>query len=148
MGGTKTPLKTPNRSLRHLDSASRSTTSSRPWKRETSSINHSKSLAGLRRRPPLACGRAPVECERPKMRPGPTQKTQKGRCQPHGDAAKNLYKLVESPFPPPNQAWKVTFRTGTQKPNSYPYSWTRYGVGSDYWCSDRVENPLWSNALR
>jgi hypothetical protein len=80
--------------------------------------------------------------------PGPNAKNAKGRCQPHGDAAKNLYKLVESPFPPPNQAWKVTFRTGIQKPNSYPYFWTRYSVGSDYWCSDRVENPLWSNALR
>jgi hypothetical protein len=126
----------------HLDSASRSTTSSRPWKRETSSINHSKSLAGLRRRPPLACGRAPVECD------GPNAKNAKRALPAARRCCKKPLQVGRKPVSAPNQAWKVTFRTGTQKPNSYPYSWTRYGVGSDYWCSDRVENPLWSNALR
>jgi hypothetical protein len=80
--------------------------------------------------------------------PGPNAKNAKRALPAARRCCKKPLQVGRKPVSAPNQAWKVTFRTGTQKPNSYPYSWTRYGVGSDYWCSDRVENPLWSNALR
>ena len=60
----------------------------------TSSLDHSNDFAGLRRRPPLTCGRAPVESVTPKH----AQARRKRALPAARGCWKKLYKSVKSRF--------------------------------------------------
>jgi hypothetical protein len=105
----------PNRSLRPPRlSASRSPRVPGPWKRSTSSINHSKSFAGLRRRPPFACGRAPVESERPKCVRAQRKKRRKGVASRTGMLQKTFTSWSKARFRCETKPGRGRFGSGTK----------------------------------